>query len=164
MSTRRLIAKVHASSKSPTGTKTTNFFVRTIDIDRRLVGRLKERVTLAKKIADTQLAKEKGSKEDDWMKNAADELGVEYDSDDMEQAGKWGGRGSGRKEKQDEARGLSKAEVGALRAQLRQLLSKRVNAGVSENYLANGTVDMDELLKNAKGDFLGKVDDLDLDD
>lgn len=162
--TRRLIAKVHASSKSPTGSKKTNFFVRTIDIDRRLVGRLRERVTLAKKIADTQLAKEKGSKEDDWMKNAAEELGVDYDSEDMEQAGKWGGRGSGRKAKQDEARGLSKAEVGALRAQLKQLLSKRVNAGVSEKYIASGTVDMDELLRGAKGDFLGKVEELELDD
>lgn len=159
VSTRRLIAKVHASSK---GTKKTNFFVQTIDIDRRLVNRLKERVTLAKKIADTQLAKEKGSKEDDWMKNAAEELGVEYDSEDIEQVGKWGGRGSGRKAKQDEARGLSKADVGALRAQLRDLLSKRVNTGVSERYIADGTVDMDELLRGAKGDFLGKVDGLEL--
>lgn len=137
--------------------------MRTLDIDRRLVNRLKERVTLAKKIADTQLAKEKGSKEDDWMKNAAEELGVDYDSEDMDKASNWGGRGSGRKAKQDEARGLSKAEVGVLRAQLRELLSKRVNTGVSERYLATGLVDMDELLKGAKGDFLGKVDGLDLD-
>ncbi|KAF3761451.1 DEAD-domain-containing protein [Cryphonectria parasitica EP155] len=162
--TRRLIAKVHASAKLPSGAKKTDFFVQTIDLDRRLVNRLKERLTLAKKIADTQLAKEKGSKEDDWMKNAAEELGVDYDSDDMEQMGKWGGRGSGRKAKQDEARGLSKAEVGVLRAQLKQLLSKRVNTGVSEKYIADGTVDMDELLRGAKGDFLGKVDGLELDD
>lgn len=165
VSTRRLIAKVHASAKPGSHLrKKEDYFIRTIDIDRRLVNRLKERVTLAKKIADTQLAKEKGSKEDDWMKNAAEELGVEYDSEDMEQVGKWGGRGSGRKAKQDEARSLSKAEVGALRAQLKQLLSKRVNSGVSEKYIATGNVDMDELLKGIKGDFLGKVDGLDLDD
>lgn len=164
VSTRRLIAKVHASGRSRIGTRKDNYFVQTIDIDRRLVGRLKERVTLAKKIADAMLAKEKGSKEDDWMKNAAEELGVEYDSEDLEKAGNWGGRGSGRKAKQDEARGLSKAELGGLRAQLRQLLSKRVNTGVSESYIANGSVDVDELLRGAKGDFLGKVDGLDLDD
>lgn len=164
VSTRRLIAKVHASNKLRSAANTTGFFVRTLDIDRRLVNRLKERVTLAKKIADSQLAKEKGSKEDNWMKNAAEELGVEYDSDEMDQAGKWGGRGSGRKVKQDEARGLSKAEVGAMRAQLKQLLSKRVNAGVSERYIASGTVDMDELLRGADGDFLGKVDGLDFTD
>ncbi|EOO03740.1 putative atp-dependent rna helicase mak5 protein [Phaeoacremonium minimum UCRPA7] len=161
--TRRLIAKVHASSKNR-ASKKTDFFVRTIDIDRRVVSRLKERVTLAKKIADSALAKEKGGKEDNWMRNAAEELGVEYDSDEMEKASNWGGRGSGRKSKEKESREMTKTEVGALRAQLKQLLAKRVNAGVSERYIADGTVDMDELLRGAKGDFLGTVRSLDLDD
>jgi ATP-dependent RNA helicase DDX24/MAK5 len=45
------------------------------------------------------------------------------------------------------------------------LLAQRVNVGVSERYLtAGGTVDIDELLKGAKGDFLGKVDGIGLDD
>ncbi|KAI1649326.1 ATP-dependent RNA helicase MAK5 [Daldinia loculata] len=157
--TRRLIAKVHSSTDR--GTRK-NFFVQTLDMDRKLVNRLKSRVTLAKKIADAGLAKEKGSKEDDWMRNAADELGVEYDSDEMQQVGKWGGRGGGRKEKQDQARAMTKAELGALRAELRELLSKRVNAGVSERYIATGMVDMDELLRGAKGEFLGKVNGLDI--
>lgn len=164
VSTRRLIAKVHASAKLPASARKTDFFIRTIDIDRRLVNRLKDRVTLAKKIADTQLAKEKGNKDDDWMKNAAEELGVDYDSEEMDKMGKWAGRGSGRKAKQDEARGLSKAEVGVLRAQLRELLSKRVNSGVSERYIASGNMNIDELLKGSKGEFLGNVDGLDLDD
>ncbi|KAI1662029.1 ATP-dependent RNA helicase MAK5 [Daldinia decipiens] len=157
--TRRLIAKVHSSSDK--GSRK-NFFVQTLDMDRKLVNRLKSRITLAKKIADAGLAKEKGSKEDDWMRNAADELGVEYDSDEIRQVGKWGGRGGGRKEKQDQARAMTKAELGALRAELRELLSKRVNAGVSEKYIATGMVDMDELLRGAKGEFLGKVNGLDI--
>ncbi|KAI0026015.1 ATP-dependent RNA helicase MAK5 [Xylariomycetidae sp. FL0641] len=157
--TRRLIAKVHSQNKS-TGRK--NFFVQTLDMDRKLVGRLKPRVTLAKKIADAGLAKEKGSKEDDWMRNAAEELGVEYDSDELQKAGKWGGRGGGRKDKQKEARSISKAELGAMRAELRDLLSKRINAGVSEKYIATGMVDMDELLRGAKGEFLGRVEGLDI--
>ncbi|KAI8965132.1 ATP-dependent RNA helicase MAK5 [Daldinia sp. FL1419] len=156
--TRRLIAKVHSSTDK--GSK--NFFVQTLDMDRKLVNRLKPRVTLAKKIADAGLAKEKGSKEDDWMRNAAEELGVEYDSDEIQQVGKWGGRGGGRKEKQNQARALTKAELGAMRAELRELLSKRVNAGVSEKYIATGMVDMDELLRGAKGEFLGKVAGLDI--
>ncbi|KAI0534310.1 P-loop containing nucleoside triphosphate hydrolase protein [Xylaria digitata] len=156
--TRRLIAKVHSERK----TSRKNFFVQTLDVDRKLVGRLKPRVTLAKKIADAGLAKEKGGKEDEWMRNAAEELGVDYDSDELEQAGNWGGRGGGRKKKQQEARSMTKAELGALRAELRDLLSRRVNAGVSEKYIANGLVDIDELLKGANGDFLGKVDGLDI--
>ncbi|KAI1099498.1 DEAD-domain-containing protein [Jackrogersella minutella] len=157
--TRRLIAKVHSSTSK--GSKK-NFFVQTLDMDRKLVNRLKPRVTLAKKIADSGLAKEKGSKEDEWMRNAAEEFGVEYDSDEMRQAGKWGGRGGGRKEKQDQARAMTKAELGALRAELRELLSKRINAGVSEKYIATGMVDMDELLRGAKSEFLGKVEGLDI--
>ncbi|KAI1074214.1 DEAD-domain-containing protein [Whalleya microplaca] len=156
--TRRLIAKVHSNIKS----SRKNFFVQTLDMDRKLVSRIKPRVTLAKKIADAGLAKEKGNKEDDWMRSAAEELGVEYDSDEMQKVGTWGGRGGGRKAKQDEARAMTKAELGALRAELRDLLSKRVNAGVSEKYIATGMVDMDELLRGAKGEFLGRVDGLDI--
>lgn len=163
--TRRLIAKVHAKSKAAAeqGGDGSGFFVRTLEVDRRLVSRLRERLVLAKTLADTVLAKEKGSKEDDWMRNAAEELGIEYDSEELEKAGKWAGRGSGRKIKQDEARELSKAEAAAIRAQLRQLLSKRVNTGVSEKYIARGNVDVDELLKGGKGDFLGHATMLDFD-
>ena len=64
-----------------------------------------------------------------------------------------------------EARGMSKAETGALRAQLKALLAKRVNTGVSERYLAaGGAVDMDELLKGVDTGFLGSVDGLNIDD
>ncbi|KAI0417811.1 P-loop containing nucleoside triphosphate hydrolase protein [Xylaria grammica] len=156
--TRRLIAKVHSERKA----SRKNFFVQTLDIDRKLASRLKPRVTLAKKIADAGLAKEKGGKEDEWMRNAAEELGVDYDSDELEQAGSWGGRGGGRKKKQEEARAITKSEMGAMRAELRDLLSRRVNAGVSEKYIANGLIDIDELLRGANGDFLGKVNGLDI--
>ncbi|KAI1326545.1 DEAD/DEAH box helicase [Xylariaceae sp. FL0255] len=158
--TRRLIAKVHSESNK--SKKSKNFFVQTLDMDRKLVSRLKPRINLAKQIADANLAKEKGSKEDDWMRNAAEELGVEYDSDELEKAGNWGGRGSSRKKKQKEAREITKAEMAGMRAELRDLLSRRINTGVSERYIANGQVDIDELLRGAKGDFLGRVAGLDI--
>ncbi|TPX15434.1 uncharacterized protein E0L32_004414 [Thyridium curvatum] len=164
--TRRLVAKVHASSSHTTrsGKSKEAYFIRTIDLDRHIVARLKERVDLAKKIADSTLAKEKGSKDDNWMKAAAEELGVEYDSDELEKAGRWSGRGSGRQSKQKEARALSKAEMAGLRAQLRELLSKRINAGVSAKYLTSGNVDIQALLNGVQGDFLGKVAGLDAED
>ena len=154
--TRRLVAKVHhekAASKK--------FFIRTIDIDRRVVAKLKPRVTLAKQIADAAIAKTKNTKEDNWMKTAADELGVEYDSEEMDKAKVWGGKGSGKKRKEIEVAQLSKGELGALRAQLRDLLSQRVNTGVSERYITGGRVDIEALLRGeGGGDFLGKVDGL----
>jgi ATP-dependent RNA helicase DDX24/MAK5 len=166
--TRRLVAKVHAaaqvkSSQSTKSSKDMGFFVRTIDIDRKLVSRLRERVVLAKKIADATLAKERGSKDENWMKAAAEELGVEYDSEELEAAGKWGGRGSGRKKKEKEAKEMTKAELGALKAELRMMLSQRINTGVSEKYITGSGVDINELLKGVEGQFLGRVDGLDID-
>ncbi|KAK1986963.1 DEAD/DEAH box helicase [Colletotrichum cereale] len=157
--TRRLAAKVHAEQASKK-----KYLMRTIDIDRRIASRLKPRVDLAKKLTDATLAKEKGTKDEDWVRAAADELGVEYDSEELDKAGSWTGRGSQRKKKQQEDKNISKADMAAMRAQLRDLLSRRVNAGVSEKYITAGTLDVEELLRGGAGDFLGKVDGLDMDD
>ena len=163
---RRLAAKVHAQNAVTGGQgKKSKYYMRSLDIDRKVVARLNPRVTLAKKIADSALAKEKKGHDDDWVKQAAKELGVDYDSEDFEAAGGGRkGRGTGRRLKEKEARGLTKGELGSLRAELRSLLAQRVNVGVSERYLTAGTVDIDELLKGSKGDFLGRVDGIGMDD
>ncbi|KAK4103263.1 DEAD-domain-containing protein [Parathielavia hyrcaniae] len=156
--TQRLIAKVHAAAAVNTPKSklaSAGVGVQTIDIDRRLVAHLRARVDLSKKITETSIAKEKGAKEDDWMKKAAEELGVEYDSEELEQAGSWKGKGSGKKLREKEARGVSKAEVKQWRWELKELLKKRVNTGVSEKYLSG--VDADALLRGARGEFLGQV-------
>lgn len=164
---RRLVAKVHAQSASD-GKQ--GYYIRTLDIDRRIVTRLKERLTLAKKLADATIAKEKSHKEDDTMRSWAEELGVDYDSEEFaEQEKGKRGRGSGRKKKEREARGLTRAELGALKAELKSLLAQRVNVGVSERYLTSGRVDIDELLRQQEegaktGEFLGTVDPLGLGD
>ncbi|KXX76962.1 ATP-dependent RNA helicase mak-5 [Madurella mycetomatis] len=160
--TQRLIAKVHAAAAaaSSKSSKLAHAGVETIDIDRRLVSCLRPRVTLSKRITETALAKEKGAKEDDWMKQAAEELGVDYDPEELEQVGSWKGRGSGRKQKEREAKEVTKAEMKQWRWELKELLSRRVNTGVSEKYL--GWVDVDALLKGARGEFLGQVEGLGL--
>ncbi|KAK3995900.1 putative ATP-dependent RNA helicase mak-5 [Cladorrhinum sp. PSN332] len=158
--TQRLIAKVHATAASKAASKKDFMGVQTIDIDRRLVSHLRPRVTLSKKISETAIAKERGSKEEDWLKNAAEELGVEYDSEELEKAGTWKGRGSGRKQKEKEAKEVTKAEMKQWRWELKELLSRRINTGASEKYLIG--VDVDAMLKGVKGEFLGKVDGLGL--
>jgi ATP-dependent RNA helicase DDX24/MAK5 len=166
---RRLIAKVHASSAAagaePANDAAKNgYFIRSLDIDRRVVSRLKPRATLSKKLADTTIAKEKKHSEDDFLKQAAEDLGVDYDSEEFENAPGKRGRGAGRIKKEREARGLTKADTGALRAQLRDMLSSRVNVGVSERYLTSSGLDIDSLLQQQEagthGEFLGTVADL----
>ncbi|KAH7410817.1 P-loop containing nucleoside triphosphate hydrolase protein [Cadophora sp. MPI-SDFR-AT-0126] len=161
---RRLVAKVHAQNAVAGGGNKLKYYMRSLDIDRKVVARLKPRVTLAKKIADSALAKEKKGHDDEWVRTAAEELGVDYDSEEFEAAGGMRkGRGTGRKLKEKEMRALTKGELGALRAELKSLLAQRVNVGVSERYLTAGTVDVNELLKGTQGNFLGQVDGIGMD-
>ncbi|XWW97467.1 hypothetical protein V2A60_005449 [Cordyceps javanica] len=161
--TRRLAGKVHAA-RSGGGSSKREHIIETLPLDKKVTARLKPRADMAKKLADAVLAKEKAHSEDSWLRGAADELGVEYDSDEFDagaSAGAFrGGRGGGRKRKDKEAAALSKAEMGALRAQLRDDLARRVNLGVSERYIAGGRVDMAKLIKEKEkatvgGLFLG---------
>ena len=156
---RRLVAKVHARNTKNDEQKS-KFFMRTLEIDSQIVTRLKPRVNLSKKISDSSLAKEKIGHEDSWLRKAAEDLGVEYDSEDFAaQEGSRGGRGQGRKKAEKASQEISKGELAALKAELKDLLSKRIIVGVSERYLSAGGLDVDELLKGrVTGDFLGKAD------
>lgn len=156
---RRLVAKVHTRHAAINTEGSSKFFMRTIELDRRIVARLKPRVALSKKISDSSLAKEKKGHEENWLRTAAEDLGVDYDSEEFAagEASKKG-RGQGRKKAEKEARGLTKGALGALRGELRQMLSHRVNVGVSERYLTAGGVNVDELLSGEQNsEFLGKV-------
>ena len=160
----RLIAKVHARASASKRRGP----IRSLHLDRTLLDRLRPRVALAKRIADSLLAKEKTGKEDDWLRTAASDLGVDYDSEEFAATSERG-KGQARKKKEREASKLSKGEVRALRGELKALLARRVNVGVSERYVAGGRVDVAELLErgvdgNVEGLFLGDVEGLDFGD
>ena len=162
---RGLVAKVHAKNNIDGGQRR-KFYMRTVELDKVLIERLKLRTTLAKKISEAGLASEKRRGEDDWIKMAKEELGVESGDDEdgglMGFGGKGGGkgRGKGRREREEKARALTKTELGTMRAELRSLLAKRVNVGVSEKYLTSGGVDVEAFLDGKGGDFLGRVNGL----
>ena len=157
---RRLIAKVHVRAANPVSDNKNLVFIRTVELNRNLVARLKPRVALSKKISDACLAKEKKASEDTWLRTAASDLGVEYDSDEFSKnEGSKKNRGQGRKKREEEARSLSKGAVGALKKELKQMLSQKLNVGVSETYLTAGGLDVEELLDTSKSSvFLGQVD------
>ncbi|KAF9697925.1 hypothetical protein EKO04_004406 [Ascochyta lentis] len=165
---RRLVAKVHAraSSAQQQRSKKRAYFIRTLDIDRRIVSRLKPRATLSKKLADTVIAKEKKNSTDDLFMQAAEDLGIDYDSDEFEKEAKGKkGRGSGRKKKEKNASEMSRAEFASIRHELRGLLAERINTGVSARYLTSGGIDVEALMKGeGNTGFLGAVDGLGFDD
>jgi ATP-dependent RNA helicase DDX24/MAK5 len=154
----RLAAKVHANMTSKK-----KLPLESLELDRRVVSRVKQRVTLAARIVDSNIAKEKISAEDNWLRTAAEDLGVDYDSEEFDEAeGRGRGRGRGRQERERKAGSTSKAELAGMRAELKQLLSQRVNVGVSERYLTSGRVDIEALLRGeGNNSFLGQVDRLD---
>ncbi|KAJ9620069.1 ATP-dependent RNA helicase [Knufia peltigerae] len=143
----RLITEVHKTDKAPD----------VVDLDGRLVKRLADRVDLAHKISDATIAKEKTNSKDEWLRSAAEELGVDYDSEEFEIQGQQGrrGRGGGKAKKIKETAATGKDQISQWRAELQSLLDKRINLGVSERYLAGGRVDVDALLNGkADGAFL----------
>jgi ATP-dependent RNA helicase DDX24/MAK5 len=152
---RRLVARVHKDR----GNKGGKYSMPVVDVDRRVVARLKPRAVLAKRLADVALAKAKGSADDNIFREAAEDLGVEYDSEALEEASAGGGgrqgRGNERRKKQRADREVGRGQVEAWRAELKGLLAQRVNVGVSERYLARGVVDVEALLRGETGDFLG---------
>lgn len=139
----RLILEVHKSNKPP----------EILETDRRVVTRLEPRVSLAQKITDASLAREKTSSKDEWLKTAAEELGVDYDSEEFESLGQKGrrGRGGGKAQKEKEKGAVSKDQIQQWRSELEGMLNKRVNLGVSERYLAGGSVNVEALLNGQMG-------------
>ncbi|KAL4922465.1 ATP-dependent RNA helicase mak5 [Aspergillus aurantiobrunneus] len=153
----RLAAKVHANM-----TNGKKLPLESLELDRRVASRVRQRITLAARITDSNIAKEKITTEDNWLRNAAEDLGVEYDSEEFDEAqGRGRGRGRGRQERDRQVGSTSKAELAGLRAELKELLSQRVNIGVSERYLTSGRVDIEALLHGeSNNSFLGQVDPL----
>jgi len=158
VSVARLAAKVHAQ-KSGNAKKLP---LESLEIDRRVISRIRPRMNIAKKITDSNIAKEKITSEDNWLRAAAEDLGVDYDSDEFDESkGKGRGRGGGRHQRDKENSSITKGELNELRAELKNLLSQRINIGVSERYLTAGRVDIESLLRGEGNNaFLGHLDPL----
>lgn len=146
----KLIAKIHTGSQL----KSAKDVVDRMYLLHDLLRQVEHRVDLAQKLVSSTQSTEKVKSEDNWLRNAANDLGVDYDSEEFEKADKQGRRGRGggkeRKQKQvahEEDRTVRMAEW---RAQLKDELRKRVDFGDGANrnmkYLAGGAFDVDKLL------------------
>ena len=140
----RLIGKVHSSTADDAAAP------KVTHIEREIIKRIRPRVSLAQQIVSAETSRSKTSSSETWIRNAAEELGIEdFDSDEFEDAGRKmkRGKGGGREKKRKEQAAVGKNTVGQWKAELRELLGKRVNLGVSERYLAgSSSVDVDALI------------------
>lgn len=148
-------------SKSENETTTTGRTPDIMYIDSRIITRVRPRLSLAQKITSTTQSIAKTSSSDSWVRKFAEELGQDYDSEEFEEEARRlkRGKGGGREKKRREDASVGKQQIAAWRAELGELLAKRVNLGVSERYLAGGGVNVDKLIdgEGAQGVFLEGV-------
>ena len=87
------------------------------------------------KMEPVKADRETAATKENWLRNAAEELGVDYDSDEFAAEIARGSRGKKCPAEKKSSRGdaaASKATFAGWKAQLRELLARRVKLGVSE--------------------------------
>jgi ATP-dependent RNA helicase DDX24/MAK5 len=111
--------------------------------------RLKSRVSLAQQIVDSVSQSTHKGKSEAWLKQAADDLGVDLDNDEFENL-----EGSHMNKKRNQKTNDS-VDLKSLRAQLKQELDKPV--GYAGKYLTRGTINLAHIVTSGKSheSFLG---------
>lgn len=113
------------------------------DIDYDTIGRIRRRVVLAKKIADSVQESTYKGKDTSWLKDAANDLGV--DLDDLEQVSKTQKGWMPFEKKDQEKKIVGKTELRKLHEELDELLSKPI-INRSGKYLTNGSVNLAQMV------------------
>ena len=132
-----------------------------LPVEPDIVSQLRERSVLASELADDELATKSLSKDDNWLKKAAEDLGVDFDSEE-DNKDVYLARNKTKKINKT----LGKQEARNMRHELNELLSKPLRKDLRRSYLTGGLVNLaDSLVKN-KGhrNIIGhdKVDALDV--
>lgn len=104
-----------------------------LPVNVELVNQLRPRVEISGRLADADMNKTAVRKEDEWLSQAADELGV----DRSEMAIFEDGASKKGRDKKDK-KILDKDEVKSLRAELKGLLSRLIRGDSKKNYLTSG--------------------------
>lgn len=108
--------------------------VKLLPVEMDLVGQLRERASLSAKLADSQISTSSTSKEDSWMKQAAEDLGIE----DLSDIDSYADDIIKKQRKRKETKLLSKDETRVLRATLRDILSQPIRKNSRRSYLTSG--------------------------
>ncbi|KAK6458028.1 ATP-dependent RNA helicase MAK5 [Scheffersomyces xylosifermentans] len=108
--------------------------VKLLPIEMDLVSQLKPRVVLASKLADAAISNTSTTKEDSWVKAAAEELGV----DDLADLENFEDDFIKKQRKRKEGKMLTNDEKKRIRYELKQLLSTTIRKNSRRSYLTSG--------------------------
>lgn len=108
--------------------------VKLLPLEMDLVSQIKPRVTLASKLADAERSSSSTRKEDNWVHEAAEELGI----DNLSDIDNFEDDFIKRQRKRKENKALTKDELRSLRLELNDLLSKPIRKNSRRSYLTSG--------------------------
>lgn len=132
-----------------------------LPVESDIVKQLRERSRLASELADHDVVSSSLKKDDDWLKKAADDLGIDVDSEDGERDVTLAKNKTKKLNKT-----ISKERVKSLRAELADLLRRPLRKDMRKKYLTGGLVNLaDNLVKKRGHDTIighDKVDALKL--
>lgn len=118
--------------------------IKSLPIDSDILDQLKERLDLAAKIAQAEVATQSVKKEQSWIEKAAEELGVddidEFEDDFLK-----------RDRKRREGKTLDKQNLKVMKAQLRDLLKKQIRKSGRRSYIAGGLNNVAQMLLKNQG-------------
>ncbi|KAI5959532.1 MAK5 [Candida theae] len=130
----RKLRKIVASNASSTKRLNAHTDVKLLPIEMDLVAQLRPRIELAGKLADARISSTATRKEDSWVKQAAEDLGVEdlHDLDEFEDD-------IIKKQRQrQESKKLTKDVQNRYKYELRELLARPIRKNNRRSYLTSG--------------------------
>lgn len=108
--------------------------VKLLPLDIDIVSQLKPRAALASKLANSTVSNTSTSKEDAWVKEAAEELGI----DDLDELKTFEDDFLKRLRKRKEGKTIEKDEARAMRRELQQLLDVQLRKTHRKSYITSG--------------------------
>ncbi|CUS22627.1 LAQU0S06e02322g1_1 [Lachancea quebecensis] len=140
----RKLRKVLASKSAKRHGKKWQKDVPVFPIEPSILSQLRERGSIANTLAEDQLATRSLSKDENWLKKAADDLGIELDSED-EQKDIILAKNKFKKQNKQ----VGKVQLKSLQYELKELLQQPIRKDLRKSYLTGGLTNLaDDIVKN----------------
>lgn len=122
-----------------------------LPIETDILSQLRERSRLAGELADHEIASNSLRKDDNWLKKAADELGIDVDSDEDDISKSNSDTFLQKNKNKKMQKTINKDKVKAMRATLNGLLSVPIRKDRRQKYLTGGLVNLADNLVKKRG-------------
>lgn len=117
-----------------------------LPIEYGIISQLRDRSEIASKLADHEIATHSLNRDENWLKKAAEDLGIDVDSDDEQRDVHLA-----KNKKKKQGKTMDKAEVKYAKAELNELLATPLRKDMRKKYLTGGLVNLADSLVKKRG-------------